>query len=186
LEALCKRLEIELPEQRGSMHLLAVQSVRGLEDIPYLIKNIKQHRQLLMSKDVLFPVMLPSIRIPDVIQHIWDPVAEYYADTLTRRLILVFGGDTTVGYPHSIHDLPVGPFEDGDVVQWIMRMTQIMGWPSYIRDPWVDNILAYCQSGDEVKEIRPELLYPHLDSICKLLQSRISADMLFDTLYKEP
>mgnify|MGYP001792539130 CR=1 FL=1 len=170
----CERLKKEL----GRKDILIKQPLQldPFIDVNDVVSRIARYKvNLNRQKDVICPVPLNIFESSTLPNSFWSLLSENFKDeNLRNRLIVVMYGRKNAVFPAGPMRLEPPKFQRVHVFQWIIRISQLAGWPEPEREIWEQKMIMACTFDEQSGVLDTRQVYEHLDWSLRLLQKNIS------------
>jgi hypothetical protein len=142
------------------------------------VKIIKRYKQLLQKGDVICPIRV-AVSDPNSSEEFWQKISAEFQDNFEHRFIIIMVSSECKFFPKSVIHLKPPQFTKADAHEWVLDVTNTLGWREQHRNKWKQCMIDECLES-EFLNIR--LVYEHLEYTIGLLQQNHTAEAFLQEL----
>ncbi|MBW4628666.1 MAG: hypothetical protein KME49_24910 [Brasilonema octagenarum HA4186-MV1] len=145
------------------------------------VTTMKRYKKLLQKGDVICPIRV-AVSDPNSSHEFWKKISAEFQDpqnSFEHRFIIIMVSSEYKFFPQGVTQLTPPQFTKADAHEWILEVTDNLGWREEDRNKWKRYMIDECLES-ECLNIRS--VYEHLDHAIKLLQQNHTAEAFLQEL----
>ncbi|NMG10539.1 effector-associated domain EAD1-containing protein [Brasilonema sp. UFV-L1] len=145
------------------------------------VTTMKRYKRLLQKGDVICPIRVAVSDFKSS-NEFWEKISAEFQDTqnsFEHRFIIIMVSSEYKFFPQDVTQLTPPQFTKADAHEWILEVTDNLGWTEEDRNKWKRYMIDECL---ESECLNTRLVYEHLEYAIKLLQQNLSAEAFLQEL----
>jgi hypothetical protein len=142
------------------------------------VMRIKGYKRLLQKGDVICPIRV-ALSDSNSSDEFWQKISAEFQEKFQHRFIIIMVSSECKFFPKGVIQLEPPKFTKADAHEWVLDVTNILGWGELHRNKWKQYMIDECLQS-EFLDIRS--VYEHLEYTIGLLQKNYTAEAFLQEL----
>jgi hypothetical protein len=145
------------------------------------VTTMKRYKRLLQKGDVICPIRV-AVSDSNSSHEFWKKISAEFQEPqnpFEHRLIIIMVSSECKFFPQGVIQLTPPQFTKADAHEWILEVTNNLGWREEDRNKWKRYMIDECL---ESECLNTRLVYEHLEYAIKLLQQNHTAEAFLQEL----